>query len=372
MTADQLVADINEAAAVMLGWREAGTPVGRPIQDLLERSNATDAFGGRLTSDDVTQRAAASPLGIRVRLRPGRRGSSRPVRISVAPAGGGRQVFLLRDLSTLVAAEDAAHLYKRTADGALDAIYLAEPDSRRIVYANDGAARQSGWSREALTGRTLDDLVPLMDLGPAQDTSLSAGTVASRPTTIATVLRTREGDLRPVDLLLQPLDREDGEAQLLAVVRDATERVESQAKLQRLVQQERARTAELESTLAAIGDAVIVCDLDGNVTLANPATHDVLAHARLRTFADLLDVLDDPDRRLPQLGAVSAQGPVEVMLRDRPGRWLEVSAFPVVGTSDANSSGTIFLIRDVTDRCASHDGRARPSWASCRTSFGRR
>ena len=348
LTAERLVADINEAAAVMLGWRDAGTPVGRPIQDLLERSNATDAYGGRLTSDDVAQRAAASPLGIRVRLRPGRRGSPRPVRISVAPAGGGRQVFLLRDLSALVAAEDAALLYKRTADGALDAIYLAEPDSRRIVYANDGAARQSGWSREALTGRTLDDLVPLMDLGPAQDTSLSAGPVASRPTTIATVLRTREGDLRPVDLLLQPLDREDGETQLLAVVRDATERVESQAKLQRLVQQERARTAELESTLAAIGDAVIVCDLEGNVTLANPATHDVLAHARLRTFADLLDVLDDPDRQAPQLGAVSAQGPVEVMLRNRPGRWLELSAFPVVGTSDATSTGTIFLIRDVT------------------------
>jgi PAS domain S-box-containing protein len=257
-------------------------------------------------------------------------------------------MFLLRDLSALFAAEDAAHQYKRTADAALDAIYLAEPDSRRIVYANEGAARQSGWSREALTGRTLDDLVPLLDLGPMPETGANGGASTPRPTTIATVLRARGGELRPVDVLIQRLDRDHGQAQLLAVVRDATERVESQAKLQRLVQQERARTAELESTLAAIGDAVIVCDVDGNVTLANPATHDILAHTRIRTYAELLTLLDDPDDRAPRLGAVEGQGPVEIMLRGRPGRWLEVSAFPVVGPSDATPGGTILLVRDVT------------------------
>ncbi len=348
VAADGLVAEINDVGAGMLGWPDAGAPLGRTVQVVLERPDPTDAFGGRLTGDDIVLHAAASPLGIRVRVRPTRRQASRSVRVSVAPAGDGRQLFLLRDLSALVAAEDAAHQYKRTADGALDAIYLAEPESRRIVYANEGAARQSGWPREALTGQTLDDLVPLLDLGPMRESLTSDGAPAPRPTTIATVLRARDGELRPVDLLLQPLVRDDGQAQLLAVVRDATERVESQAKLQRLVQQERARTAELESTLAAIGDAVIVCDLEGNVTLANPATHDVLGHARIRIFADLLAVLDDPDERAPQLGVSVPQGPVEMMLRSRPGQWLELSAFPVVGTNEATPSGTIFLVRDVT------------------------
>ena len=180
-----------------------------------------------------------------------------------------------------------------------------------------------------------------------------------------------DGDLRPVDVLLQPLDLDARAAQLLAVVRDATERVESQAKLQRLVQQERARTAELESTLAAIGDAVIVCDLEGNVALANPATHDVLAHAR------------DPDLHRPAGGprrpgrsrsaprAAERQGPVELMLRSRPGRWLELSAFPVVDTPRQPLSGTIFLVRDVS--AARETRRMREAFLGIlRTSSARR
>jgi PAS domain S-box-containing protein len=178
----------------------------------------------------------------------------------MAASSGGVEVFLLRDLSALLEAEDAAHQYKRTADVALDAIYLAEPDSLRIVYANDGASLQSGWSREALTGRSLSDLVPLLDLGSIRQAIDSDGTAMPQPSTTPTVLRARSGELRPVDVLIQQLSLDAGDPRLLAVVRDATERVESQAKLQRLVQQERARTAELEATLTAIGDAVVVCD----------------------------------------------------------------------------------------------------------------
>jgi PAS domain S-box-containing protein len=292
-------------------------------------------MGLPIAGDEISRRAAASPLGVRAYLRSGRRERSRPVRISTASAADGELVVILRDLSALVAAEDTAHLYKRTADAALDAIYLADADTLSIVYANGGAARQSGWPTERLVGRALGELVPLLDLG------------RNEPTTVPTVLRGRNGELRPVDVLVQPLELDSNEAHVLVVVRDATERVESQAKLQRLVQQERARTAELEATLAAIGDAVVVCDADGTVTLANPATHDLLGRARPRTYGDLVALLEDPDVA-PRLGAASAQGPVELRLRGRTERWLEVSAFPVVGPPDGPPGGTIFLVRDVT------------------------
>ncbi len=302
-----------------------------------------------MTGDELRDGASARPLGIEARLRPSGRQEPRSVRISTSPTGGaGAHVYLIRDLSTLIAAEDAAHRYKRTADVALDAIYLAEPDTLRIVYANDGAARQSGWSRDALVDRNLGDLVPLLDLGSIRKAIDGDGAAMPSLSTIPTVLRARNGDLRPVDVLLQPLDLDHGASQILAVVRDATERVESQAKLQRLVQQERARTAELEATLAAIGDAVVVCDVDGKVALANPATHEVLAHAKIRTYTDLLAVLDDPEGRAPRLGAAERQGPVELMLRGPTERWLELSAFPVVGPTDAAPGGTIFLVRDVS------------------------
>jgi hypothetical protein len=77
------------------------------------------------------------------------------------------------------------------------------------------------------------------------------------------------------------------------------------------VQQERARTAELESTLAAIGDAVIVCDLEGNASgeSRHPRRLDMRGSGPSPTCCRL----DDPDERAPQLGA-DAQGPVELML----------------------------------------------------------
>ncbi len=331
---DGSVSEMNEAAGAMLGCTTTSA-LGRPFEDIVERARPSDAMGLPLAGDEIERRAAASPLGVRVYLRPGRRERSRPIRISTAPAADGERVLILRDLSALVAAEDAAHLYKRTVDVALDAIYLAVADTLSIVYANEGAARQSGWPTEMLIGRALGELVPLLDLGRPE------------PTTVPTVLRGRNGELRPVDVLVQPLEIDSSEAHVLVVVRDATERVEAQAKLQRLVQQERARTAELEATLAAIGDAVVVCDVDGRVTLANPATHDVMGRARLRTYGDLLALLEDPDRA-PRLGAGSAEGPVELRLRGRTERWLEVSAFPVVGPPDEPPGGTIFLVRDVT------------------------
>jgi signal transduction histidine kinase len=142
------------------------------------------------------------------------------------------------------------------------------------------------------------------------------------------------------------------------VIRDAAERVESRARLQRLVQQERARAAEFETILSAIGDAVVVCATDGAVTLANPASADIFGSQSPATFGSLSDQFEDPDARFPKLGAITDQGPVELRERGPSGRWIELSAFPVLsspqieGDRDGDSgpvSATIFLARDVTE-----------------------
>jgi signal transduction histidine kinase len=149
-----------------------------------------------------------------------------------------------------------------------------------------------------------------------------------------------------------------GRPSVLAVVRDATERVESRARLQRLVQQERARAAELETVLSAIGDAVVVCAADGTVTLANPASADVFGSRLPSTFDELSARFQDPDHVFPKLGAVTDQGPAELHETGPSGRWIELSAFPVLGPpqlddGDASARGpvnaTILLARDVTE-----------------------
>ncbi len=343
----------NHAAARCLGLLEPDRNV--RLADAIARARPRDSLGRHLSADALLRVATAHPLGVRVRLQAPRQ-AARWVRVSSATVAPGSTLLLLRDVTGLVATEESSHRFRRTLDLALDAVYLLEPRSLRVAYANDGAVRQSGLSRDELEAGSLIDVLPLLD---ATAVEAAAGQADGRGPlalpAVSTVLRTRGGALVPVDVLLQALDLGDDERPILAVVRDASERVEAQARLQRLVQQERARAAELEAMLAAIGDAVVVCSSDGQVTLANPASRDVLRGSRLQTYADLLECFEDPEGAAPRLGALTRQGPVELRVRGRAEGWVELSAYPVFaapdlgGDSDAEQvSATIFVARDVT------------------------
>ena len=306
-----VVAEINEAGAAMLGWADAASAIGRSVDEVLHRSNPSDPFGRPMTGDELRDGASARPLGIEARFALRAPGTAFGPDLDV-PGRRRRRACLT---SSAISARSSPPKMPRTSTSApRTSPWTRSTSPSRTRGASctrtTGRRRQSGWSREALVGpqrwTTWCPARPRLDAG--RSTATAERRCLGLPT-IATVLRARDGDLRPVDVLLQPLDLDyAAPAQLLAVVRDATERVESQAKLQRLVQQERARTAELEATLAAIGDAVIVCDVDGNVTLANPPRTRSSPTQGSGPTPICWRVLDDPDDRAPRLGARSARG----------------------------------------------------------------
>ena len=138
--------------------------------------------------------------------------------------------------------------------------------------------------------------------------------------------------------MLQPVDLPGSSRAIVAIARDVRERIEVQVRLQRLAQAEHARAAELNAVIRAMGEAVVVCAADGTITLTNPAGERLFPDVEERTYAEILDQLNDPDGDAPPLGALG--GPVEIRTRADPERWIELATYPVnVGVGSPPSGG---------------------------------
>ncbi len=136
----------------------------------------------------------------------------------------------------------------------------------------------------------------------------------------------------------------------------ARERQEGEDRLNRLAIAENARAAQLRAVIQSIGDAVVVCDMLGIVLLANPAAETLLGQRVADGLAGILNSFEWPagaeradleagvsiELRLARPAASTNDGETE--------QWLELSAFPVLGSEPevAASGGTILVMRDVT------------------------
>jgi signal transduction histidine kinase len=132
------------------------------------------------------------------------------------------------------------------------------------------------------------------------------------------------------------------------------ERRSDEVRLAELVTAERARSAELNAIIGAIGEGIVVVAADGRVSLANRTAEELLGTPDAGPLDEPLDRL-----ALPQgmdLAALAAHGPIQARLHGSEGQWLEVSAYPVeaspaetAGTPDHAGGSTILILRDVTD-----------------------
>ncbi|MEO7092966.1 MAG: PAS domain S-box protein [Polyangiales bacterium] len=137
------------------------------------------------------------------------------------------------DIHELKNAQHALAEFKTTLDATRDAVLIVDPETLKLQYANEGAARQLGTDRESLLQTTLLDAEPELDEGRlhAMLEPLIKGEVDTH--TYQTRHRRRDGSLVPVEVLLQHIALDGGRARLVAVVRDITERVRVEAELRR-------------------------------------------------------------------------------------------------------------------------------------------
>ena len=246
--------------------------------------------------------------------------------------------------------------YKRILDASLDAVFMFDPNTLRLSYANQGAMEQLGFEGEEAID--VDATSIAVDLDEPQLRALIepllAGRLESRTVTLN--VRHRSGGQLPVEVMLQYVELPSEAGRIVAISRDISDRVEAQARLQRLAEAEHARAAELNAVIRAMGEGLVVCDADGRITLANPAAQALFADAGTRTYADILALLDNDEGKAPALG--ERAGPVDLRVDGPEERWLELSTYPVASDvtrtdgekpADRPPRETIVVVRDVTE-----------------------
>jgi PAS domain S-box-containing protein len=245
--------------------------------------------------------------------------------------------------------------FRTTLDASLDGVFVFDPITLRFSYANLGAASSLGYERDELLGMTPLDLKVEFDESRFRALIEPLLQGRSPSVTFTTTHRHRSGALVPVEVLLQYVAPENEPPRMVMIARDITDRVEAQARLQRLAQSERALSAELRAIIRAMGDAVLVFGPDGRMLFANPAAETLFPGAAIERFEDLRRRMADPGA-VPPPGVRDAAGPIEVRTQEDEERWLEISAYPVLATGDAVSDPdredrveTILFMRDVTE-----------------------
>lgn len=284
---------------------------------------------------------------------------------TLAGARKDRQAWTLEEL-------DPARL-RGIVDVVADGITVQGADGR-LVYANEAAARACGFETAALlvgAGRAeilarfemFDEAGEPIEAARLPGASVLRGEPASDRVVGFRVLAT--GDTRwsivsavpfrdsaggiefavnafhDITARKQAEDERDRERTRLAAT--LSQRLADEARLADLIRSERARSAELNAIIGAIGEGIVVVDRDGLITLANRTARRLLGPFE---EVDLNAVLARFERSADMTERLAA-GPVQARLAGGAGRWLEIAAYPVEGSGEG-AGGTILVIRDVT------------------------
>ncbi|NMM09138.1 MAG: PAS domain S-box protein [Polaromonas sp.] len=113
--------------------------------------------------------------------------------------------------------------FKNVLDNTLDMIFMAEPDTLRFVYLNQGAALNLGYSQQELLGMTPCQIAPFMPESTFRQ--LIAPLVSGDQSSLRfeTVHRRKDGTDFPVSIFLQLVLQSDGGGRFFAIVRDITQ-----------------------------------------------------------------------------------------------------------------------------------------------------
>jgi len=230
-----------------------------------------------------------------------------------------------------------------------DAAWVVDMRTRRVVLVNDAACRLLGAERDALIGMGADGLIAgTEDLAfwSAPDDEVAAGLCSE------TVVYTTQGRMVPVMRSVRPMD-EGGCGHALVRLTDFS--------AQRRAEDERETVvAELQATLEATADGILVTDLDGRVRACNRRLAEIwgmsLALFESRDDKALADWMRcsvvDPEaytRRLKALHETPLLGSTE-RITMHTGQVIERVTRPL--WSRGRPQGRVFSFRDMTESLA--------------------
>jgi PAS domain S-box-containing protein len=285
-------------------------------------------------------------------------GTERAIDDSAAPIRDSQEevtgvVLVFRDVTERKEAERTARFLASIVESSDDAI-IGKDVNGIITSWNRAAERLFGYAADEAVGRPIAMLAPpdRIDEMPGILNRIRRG---ERVDHFDTVRRAKDGRLLPIALTVSPIKDEDGNIiGASKIARDISERRRTEEALR----EERAR---LHATLHGIGDAVIVTDAEGRVTMMNPVAQRLTGwneDAAGHLLAEVFRIINEQSRQPAEnpVAQVLRQGQIvglanhTVLIgKDGSERPIDDSAAPIKN-EQGQTVGVVLVFRDVTER----------------------
>ena len=319
-------------------------------------------------------------------------GTERPIDDSAAPIRNPKGeiagvVLVFRDVTERRNAEQALRLseerFRLLVEGTKDyAIFMLDPQGHVLTW-NPGAERIKGYKAEEIVGQNFCRFYPPEDIRAGKpERELQEAISRGKYEEEGWRLR-KDGSRFWASVVITALRDEGGGLRGFSkVTRDVTERKQAEENARRLLQEEAARSAaeasakearraeqaeraqreQLRVTLESIGDAILVTDAQGRVTLLNPVAEHLMGcqkeHASGQPLEKIFNIVNEvtgqvaenPVARVLRDGVVVGLANHTVLIaKDGTRRPIDDSAAPIKN-EQGNITGVVLVFRDVTER----------------------
>ena len=242
--------------------------------------------------------------------------------------------------------------YRTVIHQSAEAIYLADPKSKKIVEANSKFFEYLGYEREEISSLTMYDFIAhsKKSIDDLVQKTLETGTF------IVGERKWKRKDGKLIDVIISSGKIEqDSEKLLFIMALDITDRIKARKAL--FSEKER-----LKVTLKSIGDAVISTDTKGKIVLMNKVAEELTGwnadDAVGKPLNDVFhiineetgEVCENPVEKVIKTGFIVGLANGSILIsKDGTRRYIADSGAPV-RDNDGNIIGVVLVFRDITEK----------------------
>ena len=238
------------------------------------------------------------------------------------------------------ALKESEERYRAVVEQSVEAIYLFDPETKRVLESNTAFGEMIGYTEEELLGMRIYDFIDhdVDDIDRNVRRSLEAGRrhIGERR------YRRKDGTVIIVDTSASVISY-DGKTTLCAVSRDVTERRKIEERFRSLVQN--------------ASDLITILEADGTVRYDSPAIGRMLGYGfEERVGTSAFDYIHPEDVSLVRhtfsetLDGQGVQPPVAFRIRHKDGSWRYIETTRSNLLDETAVRGVVSNARDVTER----------------------
>jgi len=257
-----------------------------------------------------------------------------------------RMLGVVQDITQRHLIEREIKQFKYTLDQTLDCVFMFDAKHLQFNYVNEGAMRQVGYSENELLTMHPFDINP--DRSETEYRKMIQPLVQGELPALnfEAMHRNKKGQLIPVEILLQYIEMQDMHAKFVAVVRDTSERQQTNQQLKRQA-----------TIIDQIHDSVVSTDLEGFVTSWNKGAEKIFGFTADEMISKHISEVYPKDSheflKNEVIAPLRAKGQHEIeviMLKKSGEEFYAYLSLSMQYDDKGNAIGMIGYTMDITDR----------------------